>query len=74
MIKDNRMTTIGGVVFRKLDRLPKVGDQVQLEDLLMTVLAMDGHRISRVQLTKGVKMKEPPAPIKDTANYEREQI
>ncbi|SHE21714.1 hemolysin family protein [methanotrophic endosymbiont of Bathymodiolus puteoserpentis (Logatchev)] len=74
VIKDNRMTTIGGVVFRKLDRLPKVGDQVQLEDLLMTVLAMDGHRISRVQLAKGVKMKEPPAPAKGTANYEREQI
>ncbi|MBE0472027.1 MAG: HlyC/CorC family transporter, partial [Methyloprofundus sp.] len=56
VIKDNRMTTIGGVVFRQLDRLPKAGDQVQMEDLLMTVLEMDGHRISRVQLAKGAKM------------------
>lgn len=70
VIKDNRMTTIAGVVFRQLDRLPKVGDQVQMEDLLMTVLAMDGHRISRVQLAKGVKMKE--ISVEDAVNLEGE--
>ena len=60
VIKDNRMTTIAGVLFRRLDRLPKEGDQVQMEDLLMTVLEMDGHRISRVLLAKGEKMKIQP--------------
>lgn len=71
VIKDNRMTTIGGVVFRKLDRLPKAGDQVQMEDLLMTVLEMDGHRISRVQLAKGAKMKD--IIVEDDVNLEGEQ-
>jgi len=71
VIKDNRMTTIAGVVFRKLDRLPKAGDQVQMEDLLMTVLEMDGHRISRVQLAKGVKKKA--IIIEDKVNLEGEQ-
>ncbi len=58
VIKDNRMTTIGGVVFRRLDRLPKAGDQVQMDDLLVSVLEMDGHRISRVQLFKGATIQE----------------
>lgn len=71
VIKDNRMTTIGGVVFRQLDRLPKAGDQVQMEDLLMTVLEMDGHRISRVQLAKGAKMKD--IIVADEVNFEGEQ-
>ncbi|MDF1583476.1 MAG: hemolysin family protein [Methyloprofundus sp.] len=71
VIKDNRMTTIGGVVFRQLDRLPKAGDQVQMEDLLMTVLEMDGHRISRVQLAKGAKMKD--IIVADDVNFEGKQ-
>jgi len=71
VIKDNRMTTIGGVVFRQLDRLPKAGDQVQMEDLLMTVLEMDGHRISRVQLAKGVQKKA--IIVEDEVNLEGEQ-
>lgn len=58
VIKDTRMTTIGGVLFRRLDRLPKAGDQVQMDDLLMSVLEMDGHRISRVRLAKGEKIME----------------
>lgn len=63
VIKDTRMTTIGGVIFRRLDRLPKQGDQVQMDDLLMTVLKMEGHRISRVRLAKGEKMKEEPLVV-----------
>ena len=47
------MTTIGGVVFRHLDRLPQVGDRVHVEGLQMTVLEMDMHRIVRVRVAKG---------------------
>ena len=46
------MTTIGGVAFRHLDRLPKVGDRVVVEDIALTVLEMDAHRISRVRVAK----------------------
>ncbi len=52
-IEDPRMTTIGGVVFRYLDRLPKVGDRVVVEGLVATVLEMDGHRMARVRVAKG---------------------
>ena len=53
-IEDPRMTTIGGVAFRLLDRLPRVGDQVEFEDVVITVLEMDIHRIARVRVSKGV--------------------
>ena len=50
-IEDPRMTTIGGVAFRHLDRLPKVGDSVNLEGILITVLEMDEHRIASVKVS-----------------------
>lgn len=58
MIEDTRMTTVGGVLFRRLDRLPRPGDQVQMDDLLMTVLEMEGHRIARIRVARGEKMTE----------------
>jgi len=52
-IEDPRMTTIGGVAFRHLDRLPRVGDQVAVEDIVITVKEMDAHRISMVRVARG---------------------
>ncbi|RLA31877.1 MAG: hypothetical protein DRR03_09205 [Gammaproteobacteria bacterium] len=53
-IEDPRMTTIGGVVFRYLDRLPRVGDKVDLMDgLVATVLEMEGHRLTKVRIAQG---------------------
>jgi CBS domain containing-hemolysin-like protein len=57
-IEDPRMTTIGGVAFRHLDRLPKVGDQVVVEGIVITVLAMDAHRIDRVRVSRGMEVDE----------------
>ena len=54
-IEDPRMTTIGGVAFRLLDRLPKEGDKVQMDDILIQVLEMDAHRIARVRVAQGVQ-------------------
>ena len=65
-IEDPRMTTIGGVVFRYLDRLPKVGDRVVMDGYVATVLEMDGHRLARVRVAKGALEEESggegPAP------------
>jgi Mg2+/Co2+ transporter CorC len=47
------MTTIGGVAFRLLDRLPRVGDKVTYEDIVITVLEMNEHRIARVRVDRG---------------------
>jgi len=51
-LEDPRMTTIGGVAFRHLDRLPHLGDRVVIDDVALTVLEMDAHRISRVRVAK----------------------
>lgn len=52
-IEDPRMTTIGGVAFRHLDRLPAVGDRVVVEGIEITVLEMDEHRIAEVRASRG---------------------
>ena len=52
-IEDPRMTTIGGVAFRHLDRLPRVGDDVSVEGVRITVLEMQAHRIARVRVARG---------------------
>jgi CBS domain containing-hemolysin-like protein len=57
-IEDPRMTTIGGVVFRYLDRLPKVGDRVDMDGLIATVLEMDGHRLARVRIARGLAAED----------------
>jgi len=53
-IEDPRMTTIAGVAFRLLDRLPRKGDKVESGDIIIQILEMDVHRISRVRVAKGV--------------------
>ena len=52
-ITDPRMTTIGGVMLRMLDRLPMEGDEVIAEGVVLTVLEMKGHRIARLRASKG---------------------
>ena len=64
-IEDPRMTTIGGVVFRYLDRLPRVGDQVAMDGLIATVLEMDGHRLARVRIAKGTPGEENETEDRD---------
>jgi putative hemolysin len=49
-IHDPRMTTIGGVVFRHLDRLPREGDEVLVEGTRMTVLKVSTQRIVRLRV------------------------
>ncbi|MDH3694423.1 MAG: hemolysin family protein [Gammaproteobacteria bacterium] len=60
-IEDPRMTTIGGVAFRHLDRLPKVGDRVTVEGIAITVTEMDVHRIAQVQVMPAAATDEDDA-------------
>ncbi len=69
-LDDPRMTTIGGVAFRYLDRLPYVGDRVVIDDVALTVLDMDAHRISRVRVAK-VSAEED---LEEMTEAEREQV
>jgi CBS domain containing-hemolysin-like protein len=52
-LEDPRMTTIGGVAFRHLDRLPREGDSVVVEGVSISILEMDGHRIAKVRVSMG---------------------
>ena len=52
-VTDPRMTTVGGLVYRHLDRLPTAGDTVSVEGISFAVLEMDEHRIARVRTGRG---------------------
>ena len=64
-IEDPRMTTIGGVVFRYLDRLPQVGDRVVIEGIVATVLEMDGHRLAQVRVARGLAAEDDEEAVAD---------
>lgn len=42
--------TVGGYIFERLDRLPKVGDAIFLENYRLTVEELDSRRIARVHV------------------------
>lgn len=60
-------TTIGGLVFGALGRLPKVGDQVRLPagggNATFEIVTMEGRRVGQVRVIPG----PPPPPAKPTA-------
>lgn len=59
-IKDSRMTTISGVMLRRLDRPPVVGDQAVIDGVSFSVLEVDGHRIKKLSI-----MRAPSKPERD---------
>jgi magnesium and cobalt exporter, CNNM family len=51
-IDDADYTTIGGVVFGALGRLPQPGDRVQLSGATFEVVEMEGRRVGKVRITR----------------------
>jgi CBS domain containing-hemolysin-like protein len=51
-VDDTNYTTIGGVVFGALGRLPKVGDRVELGGAMLEVVEMEGRRVAKVRVTR----------------------
>jgi cation diffusion facilitator family transporter len=49
-ISDEEFQTIGGFIFGQLGRVPVVGDEVCVEDVVFTVEMMDGHKIELIRL------------------------
>ena len=66
-ITDPRMTSIGGVVLRALDRLPRVGDAVIVEGVELRVLEMQGLRIARLRASKGHQALPASEPVETTS-------
>jgi CBS domain containing-hemolysin-like protein len=44
--------TLGGLIYTMLGRVPEVGDSVEVDDLYLTVLAVDGRRIKTVKIQR----------------------
>jgi CBS domain containing-hemolysin-like protein len=53
-------TTIGGVVFGTLGRLPKPGDRVELSGATFEVVEMEGRRVGKVRVTRPVTAEAGP--------------
>jgi putative hemolysin len=45
-----KITTIGGLVYANLHRIPKIGDYIHLRNLQLTVESMHGRRVGDVRL------------------------
>ena len=43
--------TVGGFIMSVLERIPVVGDEVEIEDGTLEVQRMDGRRVDRVRFT-----------------------
>src|SRR6478609_941672 len=54
--------TVGGYIMSVLERIPAVGDVVEVEDGTLAVQRMDGRRVDRVRFT--------PTPMPETAGDE----
>ncbi|WIB60142.1 hemolysin family protein [Curtobacterium sp. MCLR17_007] len=50
-LPDGDYETVGGLVQVHLDRVPRVGDVVEVGDHRLEVTRMDGHRVARVAVT-----------------------
>jgi CBS domain containing-hemolysin-like protein len=48
-LEDTEYTTIGGLLFGTLGRLPKVGDRVALQGATFEILEMDDRRVGKVR-------------------------
>ncbi len=53
MIPDGDWTTLGGYVFARLGRIPRVGDHVVFPGGDLEVIAMDGRRVAGVRVNRG---------------------
>lgn len=44
--------TLGGLVYQRLEKMPKVGDQVHVDGVTLSVLSVIGRRIKKVRVVK----------------------
>jgi CBS domain containing-hemolysin-like protein len=49
-LDDSESDTLAGYVVQHLDRIPQVGDFLDIEGWKLTVLEMEGHRVARIEL------------------------
>lgn len=63
--------TLAGLVYRRLQKMPKVGDQVRVDGLTISVLTVVGRRLKKVRVSKNVPVVDEipsggPAPVQSS--------
>jgi CBS domain containing-hemolysin-like protein len=61
VLENSEVSTIGGYVVQLLGHLPKQGEQVRIEDYLVTITQTDGRRILQLHF-----QKQEVAPVEPT--------
>jgi len=51
-VEGEEFETVGGFIYHRLGKVPAVGDQVELDGLVLRVLSVAGRRIRRVRITR----------------------
>jgi CBS domain containing-hemolysin-like protein len=57
---EGRYETLGGYLVARLGRFPQVGEVIRVGDTSFEVLAMDGHRVDQVRVTRDPDRGEAP--------------
>jgi len=52
-LPEGEFETLNGLILERLERIPDVGEQLQIDDLTLTVLKADGYSIKQVKITPG---------------------
>lgn len=60
-LEDSDYETLGGFVYAQLDKIPVAGDSVKFEDLIFTVLATRGRRITQIRVQRKHEESSPLA-------------
>jgi CBS domain containing-hemolysin-like protein len=66
-LESSDVSTIGGYVTHLLGHLPKPGEQVQIENYLVTITKADGRRVEQVHFRK---LGDAPAANEKTAKFD----
>jgi CBS domain containing-hemolysin-like protein len=61
-LDDTDYTTLGGLLFGQLGRLPKPGDTLALDRFVFEIAAMDGRRVASVLVKEGGPREESGTP------------
>jgi putative hemolysin len=62
-VEEGDFDTVGGFVFNHLGKMPSVGEELEVDGLVVRVLSVSGRRIKRLRV-----IKEEPPPSEDGEN------
>ncbi|HLG78389.1 MAG TPA: hemolysin family protein, partial [Ktedonobacteraceae bacterium] len=65
-LDDSDYETLGGFVYAQLDKIPNLGDTIVFENLLFTVLATRGRRITKIRVER--KQEAPAHQVEGKAD------